>query len=181
MTRQPRLLLIGALTSAALLAMSACSSGSDTSSSTPAASVSANPSSSIAPITALSSACASVYEVDLLMSDYKAGAVANGDFTEKEALADYLRLTKAINTGAAAVKATPQATTLTTNSARSMKVLRGLSSKATLGTMSKKKATRLATQRGRMLKACAAAGFPMPSVNTQAHQDVTPAASASAS
>jgi hypothetical protein len=180
MTRQPRLILVGALATATLLTLSACSSGGDATT-TPSASVSANPSTSIAAITQLSSACASVYEVDLLMSDYSAGAVANGDFTEQEAKADYLRLTKAINTGAKTVKDTPQATTLSTNSARSLKVLRGLSNKATLGTMAKKKATRLSNQRARMLKACAAAGFPLPAVNAQAHQDVTPTAAPSAS
>lgn len=181
MTRQPRVVLLGALATATLLTVSACSSGGDASSSTPVASVSANPSTTIAPITQLSSACASVYEVDLLMSDYSAGAVANGDFTEQEARADYLRLTKAINAGANSVTGAPQATTLTTNSARSLKVLRGLSNKATLGTMAKKKATRLSNQRTRMLKACAAAGFPLPAVNVQAHQDVTATAAPSAS
>jgi len=129
----------------------------------------------------LSSACASVYEVDLLVSDYNAGAVANGDFTEAEAVADYRRLTKAINTSAKAVKDVGQASTLKTNSAKSLKTLNGLSKKATLSTMAAKKAKKLATQRTRMIKACTAAGYPLPAVNAQAHLDVTPTASSAKS
>jgi len=114
------------------------------------------------------------------MSDYKAGAVAKGDYTEAEALADYLRLTKAVNTGAKTVKSgagVGQASTLTTNSKKSIAVLNGLAKSATLTTMSGKKATRLTTQRGRMVKACQAAGFPLPSVNVQAQVAATPSGS----
>ena len=142
----------------------------------------ATPSSAIAPptiaaVTELNNSCASVYEIDLLVSDYKAGAVANGDYTEAEALADYLRLAKAVGAGAKTVTSgagVGQASTLNTNSKKTIAVLNGLARSATLATMSGKKTTRLTTQRGRMVAPCQAAGFPLPSVNAQAQVTATP-------
>lgn len=180
MNRKPRTLLLAGIAASGLLVLSACSSGEDpvavSSSSAPA-----SPSSSIVQIPSLSSACASVYEVDLLVSDYQAGAVANGDFTEKEALADYARLTKAINTSSKTVAGDgkAKAAALIKSSKRSLRIINGLNNSATLGTMSSLKAKKLAAQRGRMMGVCAAAGYPLPSVNAQAQLDVTPKPAAS--
>lgn len=180
MNRKPRNLLLVGLAVSGLLVLSACSSGEepavDSSSST-----TASPSSSVTQIPALSSACASVYEVDLLVSDYNAGAVANGDFTENEALADYARLTKAVNTSAKTVAGdgAAKAAVLAKSSKRSLRIINGLNKSATLGTMSGAKSKKLATQRGRMMGVCKAAGYPVPSVNAQAKLDVTSSPSAS--
>ena len=180
MNPKPRNLLLAGLAISGLLILSACSSGEEP---TPinSSSASASASSPIVQIPALSSACASVYEVDLLVSDYNAGAVANGDFTEKEALADYARLTKAINTSAKTVAGdgAAKAATLAKSSKRSLRIINGLNSRATLGTMSGTKSKKLAAQRGRMMGVCAAAGYPLPSVNAQAKLGVTPLPTAS--
>jgi hypothetical protein len=171
-----RLLKISVIPIAGLFLLAGCSSNDEGSTQAPTTA----PAPTIATVTELSSACASVYEIDLLVVDYTAGAVANGDYTESEALADYLRLTKAVNTGAKAVKTgdgVGQASTLTTNSKKSIAVLNGLAKTSTLATMSGKKATRLKTQRSRMIKACQAAGFPVPSVNAQAQVAATPSGS----
>lgn len=176
MSSRSQFLAISVIPIAGLLLLTSCSSSDPVAISSTAKA----PSATIATVTELSSACASVYEIDLLVSDYKTGAVANGDFTEAEVLADYLRLTKAVNTGAKAVKTgdgVGQASTLTTNSKKSIALLNGLSKSATLATMAGKKATRLTTQRSRMIKACQAAGFPLPSVNAQAQVVATPSGS----
>jgi len=180
MTRKPRNLLLAGIAMSGLLALSACSSGDDPTPAT-STSTSASPSTSIAQIPALSSACASVYEIDLLVSDYNAGAVANGDFTEKEALADYSRLTKAVNTSAKTVTGDgkAKAAQLVKSSKRSLRIINKLPAKATLGTLSAPKAKKLAAQRGRMMNVCASAGYPLPSVNEQARLDVTPQPAAS--
>jgi hypothetical protein len=173
-----RFLKISAVPIAGLFVLSGCSSSDQ---GTPA-SVAKAPSPTIATVTELSNACASVYEIDLLVIDYLAGAVSNGDYTESEALADYLRLTKAINTGSKLVKTgdgAGQASTLTTNSKKSIALLNGLNKSATLATMSGKKATRLKTQRSRMVKACQAAGFPTPTVNAQVQVSAAPSGSSS--
>ena len=180
MNPKPRNLLLAALAVSALMALSACSSGDEPAASS-STSVSASPSSTITQIPALSSACASVYEVDLLVSDYNSGAVANGDFTEKEALADYARLTKAINTSAKTVAGDgkAKAAVLKKSSKRSLKIINGLSKSATLGTVSAAKSKKLAAQRTRMMGVCSSAGYPLPSVNAQAKADVTPKPTAS--
>jgi hypothetical protein len=171
-----RILKVSAIPLVGFFALSGCSSNNQAAP-TP---VTTTPAPTIAAVTELSSACASVYEIDLLVSDYSAGAVANGDYTESEALADYLRLAKAVNTGSKSVKTgdgAGQASTLTTNSRKSIAVLNGLNKSATLASMSGKKATRLKTQRARMIKACQAAGFPIPSVNAQTQVSATPTGS----
>ena len=180
MNPKPRNLLLAGLTISALLTLSACSSG-DEPVAVPSTSASASPGSTITQIPALSGACASVYEVDLLVSDYNSGAVANGDFTEKEALADYARLTKAINTSATTVAGAgkAKAAVLKKSSKRSMKIINSLSPNATLGTISAAKSKKLAAQRARMMGVCNAAGYPLPAVNAQAKSDVTPKPTAS--
>lgn len=180
MNPKPRNLLLAGLALSGLLVLSACSSGEEPAAES-ATSASASASATIAQIPALSSACASVYEVDLLVSDYNAGAVANGDFTEKEALADYARLTKAINTGAKGVTGdgAAKAAALAKSSKRSLRIINGLNKSATLGSMSSAKSKKLSTQRARMMGICTAAGYPLPSVNSQAKLDVTPQPAAS--
>lgn len=180
MNRKPRNLLLAGLAISGLLVLSACSSGEEPAA-TSSTSASSSPSASITQIPALSSACASVYEVDLLVSDYNSGAVANGDFTEKEAIADYARLTKAVNTSSKTVAGdgAAKAAVLTKSSKRSLRIINGLNSSATLGTMSSTKSKKLAAQRTRMMGVCAAAGYPLPSVNAQAKLDVTPQPTAS--
>ncbi|MDP2288086.1 MAG: hypothetical protein Q8M73_05920 [Actinomycetota bacterium] len=180
MNRKPRTLLLAGVAASGLFLFSACSSGEEPGAA-PSSSAPASPSSTIVQIPSLSSACASVYELDLLVTDYKAGAVANGDFTEKEALADYARLTKAINTSSKTVAGDgkAKAAVLTTSSKRSLRIINGLNNSATLATMSSVKANKLSAQRIRMMGVCRAAGYPLPSVNAQAQLDVTPSPAAS--
>ncbi|MDO8732153.1 MAG: hypothetical protein Q7L55_06230 [Actinomycetota bacterium] len=180
MNQKPRNLLLAGLALSGLLVLSACASGAEPAADS-SSSASATPTSSITQIPALSSACASVYEVDLLVNDYNAGAVANGDFTEKEALADYARLTKAVNTGAKTVVGggAAKAAVLAKSSKRSLRIVKALNKSATLGTMSSAKSKKLSAQRTRMMGVCTAAGYPLPAVNAQANVDVTPQPSAS--
>ncbi|MDO9486057.1 MAG: hypothetical protein Q7K25_08370 [Actinomycetota bacterium] len=180
MNQKPRNLLLAGIAASALLVLSACSSGDEPVDASPS-SASASPSASVTQIPALSSTCASVYEVDLLVSDYNNGAVANGDFTENEALADYARLTKAVNTSSKTVQGdgAAKAAVLTKSSKRSLRIINGLNARATLGTMSSVKSKKLAAQRNRMMGVCEAAGYPAPAVNAQADLDVTPVPTAS--
>lgn len=162
-----------------LLVLTACSSGGD-SAQTPSASSmasSAMPSAeaSAAPVgvAELEPACLAYFELDLFISDYAAGIVADGGMNEKQAKAQYLTLVKKVVAASNGVSGdgAEGAKRINANAKKMRKVINGLAKKATLGDIPAKKADKLALQASRIQAACANNGFPLPEVNVQARSD----------
>jgi len=167
------------LAMSSLLVLTACSSGGD-SAATPSASImesSAMPSAeaSAAPVgvAELEPACLAYFELDLFISDYAAGIVADGGMNEQQAKAQYLTLVKKVVAASKGVsgEGAEGATRISANAKRMRKIMNGLGKKVTLKQMPAKKADKLVLQASRIQAACANNGFPLPEVNVQARTD----------
>lgn len=163
-----------------LLVLTACSSGggsaetpSESASMASSAMPSEEPSAAPVGVAELEPACLAYFELDLFISDYAAGIVADGGMNEQQAKAQYVTLVKKVVAASNGVTGdgAEGAKRINANAKRMRKIINGLGKKTTLGKIPAKKADKLALQASRLQSTCANNGFPLPEVNAQARTD----------
>ena len=169
-----RTIALVAASAAAALALSSCSSGSEpapTASATATTAVGTASASATAevPVGAAALACAAYFKLDLLISQYAGGAVAQGDLTEEEVKADFKAALKELNAQAQVAVADGSADQkLVINAKKMKKLVNSLGKKETLSDLSKAQKVKFAKQSLRVQKACMRAGLDLPADNVTA-------------
>ena len=173
-------LRIAALGAAAALLLAACtseptsdlsSSASDSAVSAPTDEASSAASGATEPTNAAGEACSAYFQLDLLNSTYVGGAVADGDMTEAQVRADFMRLLRImVSQGKIAVEDGSVNAKLVANATKMRKAVKGLSKSQALSDLTKKQQDKFALQSSRVQRACDAAGFPLPEDNNTARR-----------
>ncbi len=127
----------------------------------------------VEPLDAAGLACASFFELDLLMSEYGAGMVTAGDMTEAQVKREYRRIVgEVVTQGEIAVAEGEIEPRIVNNAKRLQNAAGRMKKKDTFDNMSRAQRKAMNTRMTRIERTCARAGYPLPDENVMLRADV---------
>lgn len=166
-----------ALLAAGALVLSACGSGDEAAvEETPIDVVATETSEEVIieePLDAAGLACASFFELDLLMAQYDAGMVSAGDMNEAQVKREYRRIIGDVVAQGEIAAAEGEIEPKIVNNAKRLQNAAGkMKKKNTFGNMTRKQRKAMNTRMTRIERTCARAGYPLPDENVLLRADV---------
>ncbi len=125
------------------------------------------------PLDAAGLACASFFELDLLMAQYAGGMVAAGDMTEAQVKREYRRIIgDVVSQGEIAVAEGEIEPKIVNNAKRLQNAAGKMKKKNTFGNMTRPQRNAMNLRMTRIERSCARAGYPLPDENVLLRADV---------
>jgi hypothetical protein len=164
-----------AVIAAGALVLSACGSSDETvSETTPEVVITETTEEAVIdePLDAAGLACASFFEIDVLMSRYGAGMVQAGEMTEAQVKREYRRLiAEVVAQGEIAVAEGEIDPKIVNNAKRMQNAADKMKKKDTFANMPRKQRKAMETRMTRVERSCARAGYPLPDENALLRAD----------
>lgn len=164
-----------AIVLAGALALSACGSSDEVATETTAETVVTQTTEEIVvdePLDAAGQACATFFELDVLMVRYSGGMVAAGEMTEAQVKREYRRLVgDLVAQGEIAVAEGEIDPKIVNNAKRLQKAAGNMKKKNTFANMPRKQRKAMETRMTRVERSCARAGYALPDENALLRAD----------
>lgn len=125
------------------------------------------------PLNAAGMACASFFELDLLMAQYDGGMVAAGDMNEAQVKREYRRIIEdVVAQGEIAVAEGEIEPKIVNNAKRLQNAAGKMKKKNTFGNMTRQQRKAMNTRMTRIERTCERAGYPLPDENVLIRADI---------